>query len=222
MRNCVIFTVALAFSGCATVVHNYVPQVTSFSLPEIGIEVEARLGEPLLDQGLFVEDEVLQTTNEFTGALYLVRPGKFIKTGEDADYEHYRQDIISGLSIFTGRGSSASSTASIRIRKSDGEFCIIRTGDLTICPDSASFQKSKEQRITENNFRKTLIYSGRVGDKVRVSYREFADGMARSAFTNEVEYDLSTGSTIGYASAEIEVISATNTSIRYKVISNFD
>lgn len=208
-------------SSCTTVVHNYVPETIRFSYPEIGRTVEARLGEPLLDQGMQINEDVMYVNSEFTAALYLVRPGRFIKAGEDENYEFYAQDASEAFSIYTNRGSSASSSASVRLNKSDGEFCIVRGGDLTICSQGAQYRKAKEQRFEQNSFRKTLIYSGRVGDRIRVSYREFADGMARAAFTNDVEYDLSIGSKIGYSSAEIEVISATNTLITYQVISNF-
>jgi len=222
MRFFLLFLVASLLSACASVKHNYSPQSVRFSYPEIGAVVEARLGEPLLDQGRRIEEDVLYVTNEFSPALYVVRPGRFIKIGEDEKYEFYKQDVSEGFSIYTGNGSSASSSASLRINKNNGEACILRSGDLTICSKEAQYRREKEQRFTSSNFRKTLIYSGRVGDKIRLSYREFSNGMARDAFTNEVEYDFSNGSKIGYSSAEIEIISATNTLIKYRVISNFE
>jgi hypothetical protein len=72
-----------------------------------------------------------------------------------------------------------------------------------------------------NSFQQTLIYSGRVGNKINVSYREFSNNTARPAFNNDVEYDLSSSNTIGYKGALIEVIKADNSSITYKLIRNF-
>jgi len=46
--------------------------------------------------------------------------------------------------------------------------------------------------------------------------------MARAAFNTDVEYDLSESAIIGYAGARIEVIDATNTDIKYKIIKNFN
>lgn len=222
MRFFLLLLVASMLSSCASVKHNYSPQSIRFSYPEVGTVVEARLGEPLLDQGRRIEEDVLYVMNEFSPALYVVKPGRFIKIGEDEKYEFYKQDVNKGLSIYTGNGSSVSSSASLRIDKNDGEACILRSGDLTICSHEAQYRREKEQRLTSSDFRKTLIYSGRVGNKIRLSYREFSNGIARDAFTNEVEYDLSNGSKIGYLSAELEVISATNTLIKYRVISNFE
>lgn len=222
MRLLLVLSLSTFLFACASVKYNYSPESVRFSYPEVGSVVEARLGEPLLDQGQRIEEDVLYVTSEFNPARYVVRPGKFIKIGEDEEYEFYKQDVIEGFSIYTGGGSSASSSASLRINKANGDACILRAGDLTICSSDAQYRKEKDHRFTSSNFRKTLIYSGRVGNKIRLSYREFSNGMARNAFTNEVEYDLSRGSEIGYSTAEIEVISATNTLIKYRVISNFE
>lgn len=75
---------------------------------------------------------------------------------------------------------------------------------------------------SENSFQQTLLYNGRVGDKINIGYRESSGNMARPAFNNEVEYDLSESKTIGYKGARIEVIEATNQSIKYRVLSNFN
>jgi len=61
-----------------------------------------------------------------------------------------------------------------------------------------------------------------VGNKLKISYREFNNNMARAAFNTDVEYDLSESAIIGYAGARIEVIDATNTDIKYKIIKNFN
>ena len=66
-----------------------------------------------------------------------------------------------------------------------------------------------------------MIYSGRVGDKIKAGYREFSNNLARPAFNNDVEYDLRESSVIGYKGARIEVVEATNEHIKYKVIQNF-
>jgi len=55
-----------------------------------------------------------------------------------------------------------------------------------------------------------------------VSYREFSDHHARTAFTNTAEYDLSESKIIGYKGALIEVLEATNQHIRYRVLRNFN
>ena len=45
--------------------------------------------------------------------------------------------------------------------------------------------------------------------------------MARSAFSQEVQYDLEESNVIGFKSVRIEVIEATNSRIQYKVLQPF-
>lgn len=75
--------------------------------------------------------------------------------------------------------------------------------------------------MRSNSFQQSLIYSGRIGDKINIGYREFANSQARPAFNNDVEYDFNSSNIIGYKGAEIEIIEATNQFIKYKVIRNF-
>ena len=76
--------------------------------------------------------------------------------------------------------------------------------------------------LSQDSFKQTLIYSGKVGNKINVGYREFSGSVARPAFNNNVEYDLSESLVIGYKGAQIEVLEATNQYIRYKVLRNFN
>ena len=80
----------------------------------------------------------------------------------------------------------------------------------------ADYEKKKYPVTNSDSFQQTLIYSGKVGDKINVGYREFSSNVARPAFNNEVEYDLSESKIIGYKGARIEVIEATNEYIKYK------
>ena len=71
-------------------------------------------------------------------------------------------------------------------------------------------------------FQRTLIYLGKTGNLLKFGYRETSNGYARPAFSNEISYDLNESNIIGYQKAKLQVIEATNTTIRYKVLSYFD
>lgn len=73
---------------------------------------------------------------------------------------------------------------------------------------------------SEDYIRRELLYSGRSGDIVKVAYREYRGGMAAPAFFQNVEYDLSTSKTIKFMRFTLDVVSATNQSITYKVVSD--
>jgi hypothetical protein len=74
---------------------------------------------------------------------------------------------------------------------------------------------------TKKYFRQELVYNGKSGNSIKFTYREYVDNLARPAFTQEAQYDLSESNTIGFKGARIEVIKATNTNIEYKILSSF-
>jgi hypothetical protein len=85
-----------------------------------------------------------------------------------------------------------------------------------------NFERVKKPILTHDSFQQTLIYSGKVGNKINIGYREFSNNLARPAFNNNVEYDLSDSAVIGYKGAQLEIIEATNQYIKYRVFRNFN
>lgn len=74
----------------------------------------------------------------------------------------------------------------------------------------------------KDSFKKELLYLGKSGNTINLTYREFSDNFARPAFTNNLQYDLGDGNVIGYQGARFKVISADNTSITYEVIKHLN
>jgi len=70
----------------------------------------------------------------------------------------------------------------------------------------------------------SILYQGRVGNKIKVSYREFFNDFARPSFTQEIEYQLngSGQAMIGFKGIKIKVLRATNMSIKYKIIQEYN
>ena len=76
----------------------------------------------------------------------------------------------------------------------------------------------------EDSFKYQVLYQGRIGNKIKISFREFKDDMARLAFTQDIEYELDkNGETIvGFKGLRIKVIKATNINITYSVIQDYN
>ena len=74
------------------------------------------------------------------------------------------------------------------------------------------------KNASDDSYRQELIYTGQSGDTIHVSYREYRQDMARPAFYQELTYDLSESPNIVFRSTEIEVLDATNSLIKYKVL----
>jgi hypothetical protein len=102
----------------------------------------------------------------------------------------------------------------------------------------------KTERGTKNDvydtvmsrFQKQFIYSGKAGNVIRFSYREFsgvgtynmygpvtsADSYARPAFTQDVQYDLTDGPDIAFQEMQLKVLDATSAHIRCEVVKELE
>ena len=105
----------------------------------------------------------------------------------------------------------------------------MRPNKLT-CPRKFRFQNIEPKNIEfdsqyflykENSFQQTIEYAGKSGNILKFVYSEFTKGLARDAFNREFQVDLSEGNVLAFKGALIEIESATNINIRYKVIRNF-
>ena len=68
----------LTFSGCVSVKYNgSAKQVTPIDRPEIGKIVVASIGDPLLEKGLIVEENVLDVTERMGGFNYTIPANRY-------------------------------------------------------------------------------------------------------------------------------------------------
>ncbi|WP_428026894.1 hypothetical protein [Arcobacter sp.] len=75
----------------------------------------------------------------------------------------------------------------------------------------------------ENSFKYQALYQGKVGNKIKISFREFKNDMARPAFTQDIIYELNSNkpTIIGFKGLRIKIIKATNLDITYSVIKDY-
>jgi hypothetical protein len=75
-----------------------------------------------------------------------------------------------------------------------------------------------------DSFKYQALYQGKVGNKIKISFREFNDNMARPAFTQDIEYELESNNPtiIGFKGLRIKVIKVTNQNITYSVIKDYN
>ena len=74
---------------------------------------------------------------------------------------------------------------------------------------------------SENTFQQSIEYTGKTGDKLNFTYAETYRDLARAPFTRNFEIDLSEGDVAAFKGAIIKIHKATNVSIIYSVIRNF-
>lgn len=214
MKKSIPVVMALLLSGCAVQYSPYIPRTEYIDSPDMGVVSSAQVGDHMLTKGVLIEQEVLHLKMPVSGFHYSIQPGMLPKVGIDM-----------GEQFFSPIGVTKSPLADmfqlVSVRDSNpSQICVVTVMAQRSCYD-AYFEIKNITSARDASFQQTLIYSGRVGDKINIGYREFSANTARPAFNNDVEYDLSTSRKIGYKGAELEVIDADNTGITYKVIRSF-
>ena len=215
----------LTLYGCASPTFNYISPVTQISFPKIGTETTVNVGDTLVSQGSFSEHDAIQVNERIDLGLlkpYTITKGIFLKFGESGDIEYF--SINNG---FEGGGTIEKSLLAdppkaIQAYKSENKICGISVFNAYICATDGSYTRTKRPAAATNSFQQSIIYSGKVGTRIKFGYREFSGNTARPAFNNDVDYDLAESKIVGYKGARIEIIEATNESIRYRLLANFN
>ncbi|QGP80678.1 hypothetical protein [Sphingobium sp. CAP-1] len=231
MRSYCALALAVTLAACAsTPAPNYTPTRVPISFPKLNEETKVSLGEDMLRQGFYTEEDGIELRQENNIKGYRISAGFYPQIAEDKEntYHSFRlQSNREGAGYIPQArdflGLPLPFPQSVRASKTKQETCII-TGGLNgpICDTEHDFKRTRQPVLSERDLQQTLIYSGRVGDRIRIGYRESSGNMARPAFSNEAEYDLSTSSEIAYRGARIKVLEADNQKIRYIVLSNFN
>ncbi|MFB2778996.1 hypothetical protein ACE017_07490 [Shewanella mangrovisoli] len=205
----------LFISGCTTVKYNGADTfIQEVNYPELGQSITAYVGDHLVQKGTITEENILVVHNTIDGVAYDITANKYPQIGFDE-----KNDFYSPIGVIQGVLSDP--VQALALEKKDGaELCVVTIFGGKACYEG-KYERKKQLSERGNSFQQTLIYSGRVGNKINIGYREFSNSTARPAFNNDVEYDLSTSNIIGYKGALIEVIKADNSSITYKLIKNF-
>lgn len=224
MKRAILALAPLFISGCATTNTNYRPVAVEISEPPLGQVVTAEVGGTMLQQGKYVEsDAILLHDTVKVGVLgaYTFSRGYYVREGEDGKNEFYRPEP-SPEGGKVDKSLLADPYRTLLVSKSSPTLCGVSVFGAKVCSKNAPFTRVKRPALTQDGFQQTLLYSGRIGNKINISYREFSNNIARPAFNNDVEYDLGESMTIGYKGAEIEIVEATNRAIKYKVVRNFN
>lgn len=77
-----------------------------------------------------------------------------------------------------------------------------------------------EDRYSVNFVRKELIYAGKSGSTIDISYREFRGELAAPAFFQSVKYDLAESPIVRFQKFQIQIDDANNQLITYRILSD--
>jgi len=213
MKKIALLCMLLALAGCRTKPVAVIPSYSMQVIPAVGSTVTVGIGEHMLTQGDATTVDAVVLRRQTVIGDFVVEPGTYPQTHENAEYRMFQNVVMT-------RAGRVQRNGKLYLFKKD-------SGTSNICLDrkrcvDAEFSVGKSTTYSKSTNQQTLIYSGRIGNRVTLGYREFFDDIARPAFSNDVNYDLTESRVLGYKGARVEVIEATNTEIKYKVIAGFN
>lgn len=216
MKSIIFFFFSLTITSCSiqanlTEPNNFTleqPRINSIKEVEVGVTLVSKLSEYRLNAIVLTKNAVISINNI---NLDFQKGQIFINDSHTNDYDLYSNidDKSHGIAIPKNFGTFKAFTKSVNSKIFFGDDTSIEYSDTII-----TVPKKK-------NLKQEFIYNGRVNNAIKFTYREFIDDYARAAFTQDLQYDLNESNIIGFRGLRIEVISATNTKITYKVQNYF-
>lgn len=216
MKTTLMLLLTSILISCGVQTKLTTPENFTTNIPELNISNNTEIGITLVSKETGYKYNALKITND-----------KKVKTGflsrELKAGEIYIND--SYTSKFNLYRNINEPTFGIAIPKNGGKQQVFLNNGMGIklfqIKDIIDFKVTHTPVPKKEYFKQEFIYNGRVGNALKFIYREYIDDIARPAFTQDLQYDLSESKIIGFRGLRIEVITATNTNIEYKVISQF-
>ncbi len=213
MKKLLLILLSISLISCAA--RKAVPVAHMKTIfPSIGTTATAGIGEPLLTSGDGEIIPVLEIPQDQQIGDFVIHKGKYEQKKQNAEYTTF--SAVAMTSKLDGK-----------FRKDDVYLFAKDAEGKTLCTSRKNcgvvdYVKTTLTRSNTASFQQTLFYNGKVGNRINLAYREFSNSMARTAFSNEVSYDLSESTTLGYRGARLEIIKATNTELTYKILTDFN
>ncbi len=205
--------------------------------PKINTEAEAEIGQTIISKANLttypavkinqtLSDTVKQNmlNNRYSGTT-TINSGIYKKTSEDANGSFFPDPN----GTFQFAMGTLKCVCGVYIPHDVTKPAVMFTYHNTIGATGFEFgvtpldvSKTISEVWSSDSFKKELVYGGLSQKTISISYREFSDGTARPAFTQELKYDLTEGNEIGFRGARFLVIKASNTMLKYKVTKALD
>lgn len=220
MKYLIISSFFLVLTGCATQIKLTEPNNFSTIIPQINTTNELEVGASL----------VSKESGYKYKALKLLKTGKiktgYILTDVNQGDVFINDSYTSKYNLYSALTTTPSGASyGIALPKSGGKAVTFYKFGTRLTFNKVNPALEYAEILTpipkKEYFKQDFIYNGKVGNAIKFTYREYANDLARPAFTQDLQYDLKESDTIGFRGLRIEILSATNTKIQYKVLSYY-
>jgi hypothetical protein len=222
LRRTIFITFLLTISGCVT------SMITVDSRPAVKKDYQlnevksCNVGEVIFSAAKGRERDAYVALQNFTPYSPIVGQLKGITMG---DIFYVMSQSPNGDNLYLGN-PDYSSRVVIEIKKTGEAFHgFVVSGRIEdigqeAFPKGQVFKKQDNGAFvaSEGSFKTELIYNGKNGSNISVAYREFSGNLIRSAFSQNLTYDLEKEKTFSYKGVKVEVINATNNQLQYRIL----
>jgi len=211
--------------GCETLQMDIITQET-VSNPSHNKEIVASIGDILLEQKTRYVTEGFEIFKDLPSGE--AKQGLYSRIGIQQGYIIYKPVESSGAQIINTYKTLIGINALVFFASNQNKqlFYSWYGGFGNIVPAKQipdTLFKYKDVAVDQvDSIQQTLIYTGKQKNIIKISYRESQGGMARTAFNMEATYDLDESNVIAFKNARLLILKATNTSIKYSVLKNFN
>lgn len=230
-RTSLAILLLLALGACTTPLTPPALENRYRDVPEKNAVVSTEIGEALVEQANEVIGPGLRFTSTYehnTPQVFAPRAqiriptsSEFLLSGQHPSNQKHRK--YCGQAIDLGSGNLTRPICLIF-----GDFPsepltqFLGESHLNFSDITADYYEEREVRFrSQEAFQRQLIYTGRNGNQIFITYREFENDLARPAFTQKLTFDLGAGKIVGFKGARLEILGASNTNITYRLIQNF-
>jgi hypothetical protein len=213
-----ILLLSMLLTSCGVKKYSIIPNSETTYSPEINQSKTSEIGITLVSKETAKKYDAIEITKEVKIKPNVVKTLKigetFIKTFETKQFDLYENIDNPNFGIALSKNNESTKTYSTAPTGTGLQFQIPRY--------ALEYKQTKRPIKNDDYFKQEFIYNGRVGNGIKFIYREFVNDYARPAFTQELQYDLSDDSIIGFRGLRLEVVNATNTKIEYKILNHFE
>ncbi len=222
-----ILIVSIVFLSCVTPpVDKKISEEKYWIIPSLNEEVISYIGDSLLKEGTSTASDaiILQKDHGALGWTAYHPAGTYKLEGtaeKNLGSQEKPNKQICKIYQFPNKYTNGWGYVYPQIMETpDGKVYLVTNSGKDLLQNEDYIKKTVID-VNDYYFEQQLIYTGAEGKILKFSYREFADGTARPAFTVDATYDLSKDNIIRFKGAVLEIISYDNQSIKYKVLSGF-
>lgn len=156
-------TVTTLLAACASPTFNYQPVSHDISEPPLGVISTAMIGDKMLVQGNYQEQEGIRLSSEVSVGLlgaYTFGPGTYVKKGQNSGGEYFEPSGLPDSGHVQRRALADPFQA--MLLESDGSLCGVSVfGGKTMCASNAPVQKSQFRSFPQTPFNKRCSTTAR-------------------------------------------------------------